>query len=67
MWVFLLVVANRLYIFGGWDGNKRLNDLYVLDTREMVWSVLKPTGCAPQAPTSLAQTCWATGGPCHGK
>merc|ERR1719343_1159571 len=39
----------RLYIFGGWDGTKRLNDLYVLDTREMAWSLLRPTGCAPQA------------------
>ena len=26
----------RLYIFGGWDGTKRLNDLYVLDTCDNV-------------------------------
>lgn len=26
------VVKKYLYIFGGWDGSKRLNDLYKLDT-----------------------------------
>lgn len=33
------VVHNRLFVFGGWDGIKRLNDLYVLDTtaRVLTW------------------------------
>ena len=26
------VLNNLLYIFGGWDGSKRLNDLHVLDS-----------------------------------
>ncbi len=26
------VLNNCLYIFGGWDGSKRLNDLHVLDS-----------------------------------
>lgn len=26
------VLNNNLYIFGGWDGSKRLNDLYILDS-----------------------------------
>ena len=26
------VIKNNLCIFGGWDGSKRLNDLYYLDT-----------------------------------
>lgn len=28
------VINTDLYIFGGWDGSRRLNDLYSLDTRE---------------------------------
>ena len=29
-------VSNNLYIFGGWNGKKALNDLYVLDLDNLV-------------------------------
>ena len=30
-------VFNNLYIFGGWNGKKALNDLYVLDLDHLAW------------------------------
>ena len=30
-------VGNSLYIFGGWNGKKALNDLYVLDLDKLTW------------------------------
>ena len=30
-------VGNSLYIFGGWNGKKALNDLYVLDLDKLIW------------------------------
>ena len=30
-------VGNNLYIFGGWNGKKALNDLYVLDLDKLIW------------------------------
>ena len=30
-------VGNCLYIFGGWNGKKALNDLYVLDLDKLIW------------------------------
>lgn len=32
------IIADNLYIFGGWDGSKRLNDLFVLDLLTFNWS-----------------------------
>jgi hypothetical protein len=32
------LIKNNLYIFGGWDGSKRLNDLYMIDLDKMIWS-----------------------------
>lgn len=29
-------VGNNLYIFGGWNGKKALNDLYVLDLDKLI-------------------------------
>jgi N-acetylneuraminic acid mutarotase len=37
------VVKNRLYIFGGWDGIKRLNDLYCFDSDNNLWYEVKKT------------------------
>ena len=31
------VVGNKLYIFGGWDGIKRLNDLFSFDVNTNRW------------------------------
>ena len=33
-----LIGDNRLLIFGGHDGERMLNDLYILDTETLVWS-----------------------------
>ena len=30
-------VGNSLYIFGGWNGKKALNDLYALDLDRLIW------------------------------
>mgnify|MGYP000017288589 CR=1 FL=1 len=32
------IIKHNLYIFGGWDGSKRLNDLFVFSLREQIWS-----------------------------
>jgi len=41
------LVGTRLYVFGGWNGKKGLNDLHVLDTETMEWSSPTVTGTAP--------------------
>lgn len=30
-------VGNCLYIFGGWNGKRALNDLHILDIDKMTW------------------------------
>jgi hypothetical protein len=44
-----------LFIFGGWDGGKRLNDLFVIDLDEKLWSQVAVEGesPAPRAGMSL--------------
>lgn len=32
------IIKHNLYIFGGWDGSKRLNDLFVLSLKTYIWS-----------------------------
>jgi len=32
------VIKHNLYIFGGWDGSKRLNDLYVYNLKNYIWT-----------------------------
>ena len=32
------IIKDNLYIFGGWDGSKRLNDLFVFNLKEFIWS-----------------------------
>ena len=41
------VIGHRLFIFGGWDGQKRLNDIHVLDTSTWTWHEAVPRGSAP--------------------
>ena len=36
------VWQNKLFIFGGWDGSKRLNDLFCYDVIINKWMELKP-------------------------
>jgi len=50
------VWQNKLYIFGGWDGSKRLNDLHCYDVTTNRWSELKPI----QSPSARAGMCMTT-------
>lgn len=43
-------VQGQLFIFGGWDGRRRLNDLHVLDTIQMIWSKPELTSGMPPQP-----------------
>ncbi|CAD8206642.1 unnamed protein product [Paramecium octaurelia] len=50
------VWENKLFIFGGWDGKKRLNDLYCYDTSSNKWSELN----AAYSPSARAGMCMTT-------
>lgn len=41
------LVGNKLYVFGGWNGKKGLNDLHVLDVDAMEWSCPAVSGTPP--------------------
>jgi len=45
----VLVGKNKIFVFGGGDGNKALNDTYVLDTDKMTWELLRTSGTLPTA------------------
>jgi len=63
-----LINKNKLFIFGGGDGNKALNDIYVLDTDKLHWDTYKTSGNVPNPrgyhSTSLigADKVWVFGG-----
>ncbi|EGG14174.1 hypothetical protein DFA_11943 [Cavenderia fasciculata] len=42
-----LVAGKNIYIFGGGDGNKALNEMYVLDTETLTWTCIKANGSLP--------------------
>eukprot|EP01133_Synstelium_polycarpum_P008039 gene8039-9443_t len=42
------LIGKTIYIFGGGDGNKALNDMYSLDTETFVWTHVKTTGSVPR-------------------
>ncbi|KYR02856.1 hypothetical protein DLAC_00326 [Tieghemostelium lacteum] len=44
-----LVNGKTIYIFGGGDGNKALNEVYSLDTDSLSWTLIKPTGTIPKS------------------
>ncbi|CAD8124604.1 unnamed protein product [Paramecium sonneborni] len=50
------VCQNKLFIFGGWDGSKRLNDLFCYDVTTNKWIELKPL----QSPSARAGMCMTT-------
>lgn len=31
------IIQDKLYVFGGWNGSQALNDLHILDLKEMRW------------------------------
>lgn len=39
-----VVGGNRVFIFGGWNGETAMNDLHVLDTDKMEWSQVTLAG-----------------------
>jgi hypothetical protein len=41
-------VGNSLYIFGGWNGKKALNDLYVLDLDKLTCPPVDNSSSMPQ-------------------
>ena len=41
-------VGNCLYIFGGWNGKKALNDLYVLDLDKLICPLVDNSSSMPQ-------------------
>lgn len=40
-------VGNNLYIFGGWNGKQALNDLYILDIENLLWTQPEAEGNIP--------------------
>ena len=42
-------LGGRLYVFGGFDGTRVLNDLYMYDINNAVWTQLVHTGISPPA------------------
>ena len=43
------LIGNNLYVFGGWNGKKALNDLYVLNLAKMTWTLRDLTGNGPSS------------------
>lgn len=41
------LIRNKLYVFGGWNGKKALNDLHILDVDLMTWEEQSPGGTSP--------------------
>lgn len=41
------VISGKLFMFGGWNGKRALNDLHVLDTEDMKWYEPETTGRIP--------------------
>jgi len=50
------IIYHNLYIFGGWDGSKRLNDLFVLSLKTNIWSQVEVVGESP-APRAGMELC----------
>ena len=51
------VVADRLFIFGGWDGKRRLNDIHVLHAPTLTWSAPEIKGTPPSPRAGMTLTC----------
>jgi N-acetylneuraminic acid mutarotase len=50
------IIKNNLYIFGGWDGTKRLNDLFSFDLVQFMWTQVQVVGESP-APRAGMEIC----------
>lgn len=43
-----VIGGNKIYVFGGWNGKKAMNDLYVLETEKMVWRQIQLKNVPPE-------------------
>ena len=59
----ITAIGSKLYVFGGYDGARPLNDLYVFDTHAGLWTQLVHTGISPAARAGHSAT--ALGMPAH--
>ena len=50
------IIGHNLYIFGGWDGSKRLNDLFNFNIATHIWSQVQVVGESP-APRAGMELC----------
>lgn len=42
-----VIGCSKLYVFGGWNGKKAMNDLHLLDANTMQWTQLRPKNPPP--------------------
>jgi len=47
---------SELFIFGGWNGSERLNDIHVLDTETSTWSTPRVMGVKPHPRAGMTLT-----------
>jgi len=50
------VLGDELFIFGGWNGKERLNDLNILDCRTSAWTAPKIAGILPHPRAGMSLT-----------
>lgn len=41
------IIGHNLYIFGGWSGTKRLNDLFTINLQKLQWCQIEYSGHKP--------------------
>jgi len=52
----LLETTNELFIFGGWNGRERLNDIHILDTETSNWTCPHVGGVLPHPRAGMTLT-----------
>jgi hypothetical protein len=52
----MLVETAELFIFGGWNGTERLNDIHILDTRTSTWTCPHVGGVLPHPRAGMTLT-----------
>ena len=48
--------TTELFVFGGWNGSERLNDLHILDTETSTWSSPRISGSRPHPRAGMSIT-----------
>jgi hypothetical protein len=46
----------ELFVFGGWNGSERLNDIHILDTETSTWSTPRVSGSRPHPRAGMSLT-----------